>query len=319
MSWYFRVLKKYAVFQGRAHRKEFWMFVLFSSITVFLLGFIEGALGLWPYTEESVLADIYSLAVALPALGVSVRRMHDTDRSGWWCIVPFVNLYFSCLDGTSGDNRFGPDPKGVAIGPTKADFIPDSPIYRDSPPPAQVDAIAQSPEDSSRQNVDQSQSLVLSCSECGHENPAEVNFCTKCRAKLTLECNKCRFKSPQGSEFCGSCGEDTEFRVEKMARNAVAEAAAAEALRVRVADGLIPVERYFDNGQLYLQGGQKEGKWHGPYEEYHEDGQSKYKGTYNMGKRCGKWIQERTRSFSGKPTTGTVTHPPCPPGLEDGN
>ena len=111
MSWYFRVLKKYAVFQGRAHRKEFWMFLLFYWITAFLLGFIEESLGLWPDTEASVLADIYSLAVALPALGVSVRRMHDTDRSGWWCIVPFVNLYFSCLDGTSGDNRFGPDPK----------------------------------------------------------------------------------------------------------------------------------------------------------------------------------------------------------------
>ena len=179
MSWYFRVLKKYAVFQGRAQRKEFWMFALFSLIISFVLGLFEGALGIFPDTEEAVLANIYSLAVALPALGVSVRRLHDTDRSGWWCIVPFVNLYFSCLDGTSGDNRFGPDPKGVAIGPTKAVFIPDSPT----------------------------QPSVLSCSECGHENPAEANFCTKCRAKMTLQCNKCGLKSPQGSEFCGSCGE----------------------------------------------------------------------------------------------------------------
>ena len=54
-----------------------------------------------------------------------------------------------------------------------------------------------------------------------------MNFCTKCRAKMTLQCNKCGFKSPQGSEFCGSCGEETEFRVEKRARNA------AEAARVR--------------------------------------------------------------------------------------
>jgi uncharacterized membrane protein YhaH (DUF805 family) len=108
MSWYFRVLKKYAVFQGRAHRKEFWMFYLFYLIVAFVIGLIEGALG---YTEGTVLGGIYFLAVALPTLGVSVRRMHDTDRSGWWCIVPFVNVYFACLDGTSGDNRFGPDPK----------------------------------------------------------------------------------------------------------------------------------------------------------------------------------------------------------------
>ena len=65
-------------------------------------------------------------------------------------------------------------------------------------------------------------SSVLSCSECGHENPAEVNFCTKCRAKMTLQCSKCGFKSPQGSEFCGSCGAETEVgaavRIAKVAK-----------------------------------------------------------------------------------------------------
>jgi len=179
MTWYLRVLKKYAVFQGRAQRKEYWMFFLFSLIITFVLGFIEGTL-LYPLpAEESVLANIYWLAVLIPSFAVGVRRMHDTDHSGWWVIVPFFNFYFGCIDGTSGDNRFGPDPKGVAIGPTKAVFIPDSPT----------------------------QPSVLSCSECGHENPAEANFCTKCRAKMTLQCNKCGLKSPQGSEFCGSCGE----------------------------------------------------------------------------------------------------------------
>jgi uncharacterized membrane protein YhaH (DUF805 family) len=111
MSWYFRVLKKYAVFQGRARRKEFWMFGLFSSIITILLVVIEAAFGILPDTGDSVLSDIYSVAILIPSIAVGVRRMHDTDRSGWWCIVPFVNLYFSCLDGTSGDNRFGPDPK----------------------------------------------------------------------------------------------------------------------------------------------------------------------------------------------------------------
>ena len=69
-------------------------------------------------------------------------------------------------------------------------------------------------------------SSVLSCSECGQENPAEVNFCTKCRAKMTLQCGDCGFKSPQGSEFCGSCGAETEvgvaIRIRKEARAAAA-------------------------------------------------------------------------------------------------
>ena len=108
MSWYLRVLKKYAVFQGRAQRKEFWMFSLFNFIIGFVVGFFEGALGIF------LLGPIYSVAIIIPGIAVGVRRMHDTDHSGWWVIVPFVNFYFWCIDGTSGDNRFGPDPKARA-------------------------------------------------------------------------------------------------------------------------------------------------------------------------------------------------------------
>ena len=142
--------------------------------------------------------------------------------------------------------------------------------------------------------------------------------------KMTLKCNKCGFKSPQGSEFCGSCGEETEFRVEKIARNAAlaAEAAtAAEAARVEAVaaaeawDRLMPVKSYFDNGQLQVRrGGQKDGKWDGPYESYHENGQLMWKGPYDMGVKCGEWIQPRL--FWGQKT---VTYDPCPPGLEDSN
>ena len=145
-----------------------------------------------------------------------------------------------------------------------------------------------------------------------------MNFCTKCRAKMTLQCNKCGFKSPQGSEFCGSCGEDTEFRVEKRARNAAlaAEAAAtAAAARVREAEartGIRPIERYYDNGQLQARRGQKEGKKHGPHSAYARDGEMYEKGTYNMGMKCGEWIQ--SGFFGGQKT---VTYPPWPPGLED--
>jgi len=204
---------------------------------------------------------------------------------------------------------------------------------------------------------DQSQSSVLSCSECGHENPAEVNFCTKCRAKMILQCNKCGFKSPQGSEFCGSCGEETEFRVEKMARNAAlaaaAKAAAAKAAAAKAAAEAAAaktaaaaeakaVEIYFDNGQLEMRGYQKDDKWHGPYETYHVNGQLRFKGTcvageldgpseryfwngqlegkgtYNMGVKCGEWIEDKPRFLKGWDAV-TVTHPPCPPDPEDAN
>jgi hypothetical protein len=68
--------------------------------------------------------------------------------------------------------------------------------------------------------------------ECGHKNPAGVEFCTKCRAKMALECANCGFKSPQGSEFCGSCGKETEFGIKERARKAT-EAAAAKAREAR--------------------------------------------------------------------------------------
>jgi len=105
MNWYLEVLKKYAVFQGRARRKEYWMFFLFNFIIGFVLGFISGML------RAPVLYYLYALAVLIPGIAVGVRRMHDTDHSGWWLLFPFVNLVFACMDGTPGPNRFGPSPK----------------------------------------------------------------------------------------------------------------------------------------------------------------------------------------------------------------
>lgn len=112
MEWYLGVLKKYAEFSGRARRKEYWMFVLFNTIICFVLGFIAGLAG--PHSGLGVLVNIYQLAVLIPSIAVGVRRMHDTDHSGWWIIVPIVNLVFACTEGTTGDNRFGYDPKMVA-------------------------------------------------------------------------------------------------------------------------------------------------------------------------------------------------------------
>jgi len=111
MNWYLEVLKKYAVFGGRARRKEFWMFTLFNIIIVLVLGFVEGILGIAPQSDQSVLAGIYQLAVMIPAIAVGVRRMHDTDHSGWWLLFPIVNLILAGREGQQGANRFGPDPK----------------------------------------------------------------------------------------------------------------------------------------------------------------------------------------------------------------
>lgn len=111
MSWYLAVLKKYAVFSGRARRKEYWMFVLFNFIISFVLGFIEGLAG-----GPGIIVNIYGLAVLIPGIAVYVRRMHDSNHSGWWLLFPIVNLVFACTEGTRGDNRFGPDPKGGSAG-----------------------------------------------------------------------------------------------------------------------------------------------------------------------------------------------------------
>lgn len=110
MSWYLGVLKKYAVFGGRARRKEYWMFILFNIIIAFVLGFVSGLLDVAPQTTHA-LGTIYQLGVLIPAIAVGVRRMHDTEHSGWWLLFPVVNLILAVREGQRGGNRFGPDPK----------------------------------------------------------------------------------------------------------------------------------------------------------------------------------------------------------------
>lgn len=108
MEWYLQVLKQYAVFNGRARRKEYWMFALFNIIVLMVLGFVASVLG------SNLLTNIYLLGTMIPATAVAVRRMHDTDHSGWWLLLPIVNFVFGVTEGTRGDNRFGPDPKATA-------------------------------------------------------------------------------------------------------------------------------------------------------------------------------------------------------------
>lgn len=116
MSWYLGALKKYAVFSGRARRKEYWMFFLFNIIVSFFVGLVAGFVGAL-MGQGPALANaanvLYGLAIVLPALAVAVRRMHDLGRSGWWVIVPVANLIFLCTAGQAGDNQYGPDPKAA--------------------------------------------------------------------------------------------------------------------------------------------------------------------------------------------------------------
>ena len=125
MEWYLAVVQKYADFSGRARRKEYWMFALFHAIIIgalALLGAIIGAAA--GNSGGAALAGIftgayvlYCLALAIPSLAVTVRRLHDTGRSGWWWLISFVPfgsivlLVFAVQDSQAGDNLYGPNPK----------------------------------------------------------------------------------------------------------------------------------------------------------------------------------------------------------------
>jgi uncharacterized membrane protein YhaH (DUF805 family) len=119
MNWYLEVLKKYAVFSGRARRKEYWYFFLFNTIISIVLGIIDFATGSFDLeVGMGLLGGIYALAVLIPAIAVSVRRLHDTKRSGWYVLIAFVPLVgglallvFMVQDGSPGQNQYGADPK----------------------------------------------------------------------------------------------------------------------------------------------------------------------------------------------------------------
>ncbi|NEB00190.1 DUF805 domain-containing protein [Streptomyces sp. SID13726] len=115
MSWFIEVLKKYAVFSGRARRKEYWMYMLFVAIIYIVLAAIGFA------AKMTWLPLIFWVGILLPSLGVTIRRLHDTGRSGWWFLFGFVPLVggitlfvFSLLDSEPSENKYGPNPKGFA-------------------------------------------------------------------------------------------------------------------------------------------------------------------------------------------------------------
>lgn len=111
---YLEPWKKFAVGKGRARRKEYWFFYLGNFIIAIVLGATDGALiGVGNFGAFSPLYSIFELATVIPTIAVGIRRMHDTDHSGWWLLFPIVNLVFLFTDSQRGDNKYGPNPKGI--------------------------------------------------------------------------------------------------------------------------------------------------------------------------------------------------------------
>ncbi|MBY8879920.1 DUF805 domain-containing protein [Actinacidiphila acidipaludis] len=121
MRWYIDVLKKYAVFSGRARRKEYWMYTLFNCIALAVL------LGLGVVVNTMIPYLLYLVAIIVPTLAVAVRRLHDTGKSGWFILLNFIPLVgglialvFMCLEGQRHPNTYGSDPKA----PVDSPFVP---------------------------------------------------------------------------------------------------------------------------------------------------------------------------------------------------
>jgi uncharacterized membrane protein YhaH (DUF805 family) len=134
MNWYMEVLRKYADFNGRARRSEYWMYHLFSTLIVMALVLLAGAaIALMGRTYGNggavllIVAPIwlYFMAMIIPNLAVAVRRLHDTGRSGWFILISFIPivggiilLVFLCSDSQPGPNLYGQNPKGVQAYPS---------------------------------------------------------------------------------------------------------------------------------------------------------------------------------------------------------
>jgi uncharacterized membrane protein YhaH (DUF805 family) len=185
MEWYLMVWRKYAEFEGRARRQEYWMFALFNFLAALVLGGL-GGIGIAINRDYGgilfIPLGLYCLAIIIPSIAVSVRRLHDTGKSGWLLLlfvalgfIPFVNLIsgivrlvFMCQDSDPGMNQYGPSPKypDAASGsiPGSMGFNTLTLNYQ---PPGSLVAVA----------------------------PPQLTYCKACGAPLN-----------ESSHFCASCG-----------------------------------------------------------------------------------------------------------------
>ncbi len=134
INYYLAVLRKYAVFEGRASRSEYWWFTLVNVIISLLLTIANGSLS--AEGSMNILAGIYGLLVFIPSLAVTVRRLHDIGKSGWWIligIIPLIGtivlLVFAVMESNPESNEYGPKPSNNMSGPT-----PTEPTTPTQPP-----------------------------------------------------------------------------------------------------------------------------------------------------------------------------------------
>jgi uncharacterized membrane protein YhaH (DUF805 family) len=192
MEWYLMVWKKFAQFDGRSRRKEYWMFTLFNLLAVVLLAAIALA-GIAVSQDNGPLLFIpialYGLAALIPSIAAATRRFHDIGKSGWILfllivlgIIPFVGivcgiiqLVFLCQDSVPGPNEYGPNPKFPEQGGMLYAGLPPGAIPAGYAVPPQQPVIVMPPQPPA--------------------NALSSGFCSTCGAGLT-----------DGSPFCGSCG-----------------------------------------------------------------------------------------------------------------
>lgn len=215
MRYYINAFKNYVNFSGRATRKEYWLFMLFHYLFIFIFAFIEGFFGLYPeYLDYGYLTIAYAVVSALPSIGVQVRRLHDVGKSGgWWFVrnVPILNLYLLYLNLKPGDvgyNEYGELSEYDKNYTPKP--MPTKPLFSN----------------------EEAKICGLCNEECGTLTEIKIDdeygtrykkVCSKCLTKhygltantssMTEEttpkimfCRKCGEKLIADSEFCGKCG-----------------------------------------------------------------------------------------------------------------
>ena len=122
MNYYLLALKGYAIFRGRSRRAEYWYFVLVQVIIITACIVLDNLLGLnFEEANNGPITAIYGLLTFLPQLAVSIRRLHDTGRSGWWILIGFTIIgaipliIWYATDSEAGNNKFGANPKQIIV------------------------------------------------------------------------------------------------------------------------------------------------------------------------------------------------------------
>ena len=193
MEWYLMVWKKYAEFDGRSRRKEYWMFTLFNLLAIFALGALAIAVGVMLETTGKVASEnsvpflfipigIYALAALIPSISAATRRFHDIGKSGWLLfllialgvipvvgfITAIIQIVFLCQDSQPGANQYGSNPKFPEQGTMMYSGIPPGAIpagfvMQPQPPPVAGPGLHY-------------------CGKCGAALKDAAAFCTVCGA-----------------------------------------------------------------------------------------------------------------------------------------